>query len=98
MRNTIPPKTEKQLKEWNDARLEIMTNQRGIENLEARIKYLRDRMDDITRGLENVIYDLEQPLGLRIGDDYVVLIQDSRDDSIVIQTVNFNFRQEIIDS
>lgn len=98
MMNTIPPETEEQLKAWNDARLEIMTNHEGIEKLKARVVYLRDRMNDVERRLEDAIINLEQPIGLKIGEDYIVVIQDPHSTDCTIQNVNFNFRQEIIDS
>lgn len=98
MRNMIPPETEEQLKVWNAARLEILDTQEGIETLETRLECLRDRMHNVSRRLENVLFNLEQPIGLKIDEDYVVAIQDPSSGDFVIQTVNFDLRQEIADA
>jgi len=44
--------------------------------------------------LEDTLFNLSQPLGLKIGDDYVV-VQDPHRDNFVIQTIDFNLREEI---
>lgn len=98
MRNAIPPETEEQLQVWNAARLDMLETQEEIKILEARVKCLRDQMDSVPQRLENIIFNLEQPLGLKIGEDYVVVIQDPCNDRFVIQTVDFNLCQEIANS
>ena len=96
MRNTIPPETEEQLKAWNVARLEMVKTREEIDELNARLVSLHEHMESVSRRLENILFNLEQPIGLKIGDDYVVVIQDPRSDNFVIQTVNFDLRQELL--
>jgi tetrahydromethanopterin S-methyltransferase subunit G len=91
----VVPGTEKLLQEWNDDRLEMIKVQKEIANLEARVKCLRERMDNVPRRLENTLFRLEQPLGMKIGDDYIVVIHADHDDSFHIQVVDFNLREEI---
>ncbi len=98
MRNAIPPETEEQLRVWNTARLGIVDTQEEIKILEERIKCRRDQMDDVARRLENILFNLERPIGLKIDDDYVVAIRDPYNDNFVIQTINFDLRREITDS
>lgn len=98
MRNTIPPETEEQLRVWNAARLETVKVRKEIDELNTRLVSLHERMDDVSRRLENILFNLEQPIGLKIGEDYVVVIQDPCSDNFTVQTVNFDLRQEIADS
>jgi len=92
MRNTIPPETEEQLKAWNADRLEMIKVQKEIDELNTKLVGLHEHMEGVSRRLENILIDLEQPLGLKIGEDYVVIIQDPCSDVFTIQTVNFDLR------
>jgi hypothetical protein len=95
MKKALKIATEKLLKEWNDDRLEMIKVRVEIAFLEARVEYLQNRMDDVPRRLENTLFRLDQPLGMKIEDDYIVVIHDERDDSFHIQVVDFNLREEI---
>ncbi len=98
MRNTLPPETEEQLKVWNAARLETVKVRKEIDELNTRLVSLHERMDGVSRKLEIILFNLEQSIGLKIGRDYVVVIQDPHSGDFTIQTVNFDLRQEIADS
>ncbi len=98
MRSTMPPEIEEQLKIWNDARLETVKVRKEIDELNTRLVSLHERMDGVSRKLENILFNLEQPIGLKIGEDYVVVIQDPYSDDFTIQTVNFDLRQKIANS
>ena len=83
------------LTDWNTLRLEREDVQDEIKALEARVDCLSDRMIDIKRAIESELFFIEQPYGLRIEDDYVVVIRDEERDQFTIQTVDFNLREEI---
>ena len=94
---TPHPETPTLLKEWNDARLEMLEAQDDIEELQVRIRWLQEKMDNIPFRLESTLVGLSQPIGMRINDDYVVVTQNPSND-FVVQTVDFNLREETIDS
>ncbi len=96
MKNTMIPEIEEQLKGWNKARLEIIEVRGEIERIQIRAKYLQGQMDSVALKLENTLFNLEQPFGLKIGGDYIVVIQDPQTDNFVIQTVDFNLREELL--
>ncbi len=81
-------------KAWNAARLRIANARGGIAKLEAEVRCLSDQMSDISHRLENILFNLDQPIGLKIDEDYVVV--DTGSDSFVIQTVDFNLREELL--
>jgi phosphopantetheine adenylyltransferase len=86
------------LRHWNDDRLEMIQVKERIANFQARVDALQDRMDGVPTQLENILYSLKQSIGLRIEDDYIVVIEDDHTDCFVIQTVDFDLREEILNS
>jgi phosphopantetheine adenylyltransferase len=86
------------LRHWNDDRLEMVQVQERIANFQARVDVLRDRMDEVPSQLESILFGLAQPIGLRIHDDYIVVVEDDHTDCFVIQTVDFSLREGIINS
>ncbi len=82
------------LRHWNDDRLEMIKVRERIANFQARVDSLRDRMDGVPTQLENILFSLDQPIGLRIEDDYIVVIHDDSTDHFIIQTVNFTLERK----
>ena len=81
---------------WNDTRLVSDKITAEIEALKERRRELCDRMEKAVTLVETCLpgdFD-EEPLGLKIGDDYIVVV--SYDTCVCVQVVDFNLREEII--
>ena len=91
----MTPETTRIITKWHQDRLDVSDLKKQIHALTVDVATLEKRMGQATIDLENTLFSLEQPLGLKIGDDYVVVVQDTRSDDFVIQVVDFNLREEI---
>jgi hypothetical protein len=91
----VEPETVELLTIWNADRHEIDEIREEIKNHEARIDYLQNRMEGIPRTLANTLFRLDNPIGVKIEGDYIVVIHDEDTDHFTIQTVDFNLREEI---
>ena len=85
----------KLLTDWNNLRLDRENVKAEIAALETRVECLGDRMRSVHRSIESDLFFIEQPYGLKIGEDYIIVIRDSDQDVFTIQTVDFNLREEI---
>jgi hypothetical protein len=82
---------------WNDTRLASNKLTVEIDALKARRRELDDRLEKTVTLVETILpgdFD-EEPIGLRIGDDYIVVV--SYDTCVCVQVVDFNLREEILD-
>jgi hypothetical protein len=91
----MTPETTQLLTWWNRDRLELLSLQRRMANLRSEEIVLRERMGKVPIQLESNLFTLDQPLGLKIDGDYIVVVQDTHSDDFVIQVVDFNPREEI---
>jgi hypothetical protein len=81
---------------WNEGRLEL-------EKLREKSETIADAMDEVsaamrkaTESASELLWNIgPKPVGVKIGDDYVVATEFEGD--IHISSVNFKTREEIID-
>jgi len=91
----MTPETTRLLTQWNQDRLAVQKLRERLHAIAADIALVEKRMGSIPIALEGSLFSMEQPLGLKIGDDYIVVIQDTQSDEFSIQVVDFNLREEI---
>jgi hypothetical protein len=83
------------LNKWNDLRIERLGVKASIATLETRVDQIEDQMRSVHIAVEGDLYFIEQPYGLKIGDDYIVVIRDAEQEEFTIQVVDFNLLEEI---
>ena len=82
-------KVNASLTDWNTLRLEQVGVKEAIKTLETRVECLSEEMHDIQRGIETELFFIEQPYGVKIDGDHIIVIHDDQRDEFTIQVIDF---------
>jgi hypothetical protein len=93
-RQEMTPEIMKQLVKWNDARRERNGTQAGIDTLRERALELDEQMRTIETIVNRSIPELDSPVGVKIGDDFVVVIDYNS--CVGIEVIDFKTSEELL--
>ena len=86
----MTPEVKTLLLQWLSARALVKKQDQLIASYEDDRQSFVEQMNEIPRKLEDLLCNLEEPLGLRVNDEYIIVIQDQRSSDFAIQIVDFN--------
>lgn len=75
-KSKMTPEVKRLLYNWNQARIESVEVAAAIQKLTHQQNILQKEMSFIEQKLEDVLIEIEEPIGLKIDGNYIVVVQD----------------------